>query len=116
MKILIVEDNAGIRKVIRSVLAELTDDIYECGDGLASLAVYQEERPDFVLMDIQMLQMGGLAATRKIAEYDPQARVIIVTNYDEPALRIAAEEAGACGYVAKEDLFGIIAVLKALAT
>jgi CheY-like chemotaxis protein len=104
MKLLIVEDNADVRRVIRSLVANVAGEIRECADGAEALVLYNLERPDFVLMDIQMESMDGIAATRQIKASDPTARIIIVTDYDQPDLREAADQVGACGYVLKENL------------
>jgi DNA-binding NarL/FixJ family response regulator len=55
-------------------------------------------------MDIAMKDLDGISATRQIKAAYPDAKIIIVTGYDEAELRQAAREAGACGYVLKENL------------
>jgi CheY-like chemotaxis protein len=112
MKLLIVEDNPSVRRLLKKVVKGLADDILECADGLEGVRLYQSERPDFVLMDINLRETDGIAATRNIRTFDPQAKVIIVTNYDEPDLRQAAAEAGAIGFVPKENLSQLHAFLK----
>src|ERR1700677_3592585 len=64
MKILIVEDNAGVRRMIRRAVDHLASQVSECEDGADALAAYRECLPDIVLMDIRMPKMDGLAATR----------------------------------------------------
>jgi CheY-like chemotaxis protein len=108
MKLLIVEDNAGVRRVIRSLVSSVAGEICECADAAEALALYNLQRPDFVLMDIQMEGMDGITSTRQIKATDPTARVIIVTDYDQPDLREAAAQAGACGYVLKENLLELV--------
>jgi CheY-like chemotaxis protein len=111
MKLLIVEDNSGVRHLIRSVVASLADEVYECADGGEALALYATEHPDFVLMDIEMKAVDGITATRHIKKVDPSARIIMVSEYDQPDLREAAQQAGACGYVVKENLLELIDLL-----
>jgi CheY-like chemotaxis protein len=110
MNILIVEDNAPMRRMIRSVLADLAEQIGECNDGAGALAAYAQQRPDWVLMDLQMPILDGLTATTQIKAAYPEARIVIVTNYDEPALREAAHQAGACGFIPKENLLELRAL------
>lgn len=105
MKILIFEDSAPLRRMLRSVLAPLTAEIFECGDGQGALAAYATHQPDWVLMDIKMGEVDGITATREITANYPEARVLILTAYDDDALREAARSAGACEYVVKENLF-----------
>ncbi|MGH9845430.1 MAG: response regulator transcription factor [Blastocatellia bacterium] len=107
MKLLIVEDNQSVRRVIRSIVASLADEIFECEDGADALPAYTEWAPDWVLMDVAMKNVDGITATRNIRAQYPDAKIIIVTNYDEADLRESAREAGACGYVLKENLFEV---------
>jgi CheY-like chemotaxis protein len=104
MTVLIVEDNASVRRLIRRAVQQVATQIWECGDGAEALAVYSEQLPNVVLMDIRMPTMDGLTATRQIRKFDPAARVIIVTDCDDEETRAAASEAGASGYVLKQDL------------
>jgi len=65
MKLLIVDDNASVRRLIRSIVLPLAGDIHdicECADGADALAGYLAQRPDVVLMDIQMADMDGVEA------------------------------------------------------
>ena len=107
MMLLIVDDNSAFRRMITKVVGDLADEIRECADGAQAFASYQQLHPDLVLMDIEMKGMDGITATREITTAFPEARVIIVTGHGEEPLRVAAREAGACGYVLKENLLAI---------
>ena len=111
MKILIVEDNAQMRLLIASIIGDLAETIIECGDGAETLYAYCKHRPDWVLMDIEMKDMNGIAATRQIIASFPDARIVIVTNHDYPELRAAALAAGAREYVLKDNLLRIREIL-----
>jgi CheY-like chemotaxis protein len=102
--ILIVEDNAAVRRLIRRAIAHLASEIYECEDGADALKAYGEHQPTLILMDIRMPRMDGLAATRQIMQSYPTARIIVVTDYDVDDLRTAAFAAGASGYALKDNL------------
>ncbi|HJQ26737.1 MAG TPA: response regulator [Blastocatellia bacterium] len=104
MKVLIVEDSRPMRRILRQVVGKLADEVYECSDGCEALAAYGEQRPDWVLMDIKMDGMDGLQATRSIKARFPEAKVVIVSNYDDEDMRQAAHKAGAVGFVAKDNL------------
>jgi DNA-binding NarL/FixJ family response regulator len=104
MKLLIVENNPSVRRVIRSVVATIADEIYECDDGADAAPAYAAHKPDWVLMDIAMKNVNGITATKLIKDQYPDAKIIIITNFDEPDLRESALQAGACGYVLKENL------------
>jgi CheY-like chemotaxis protein len=116
MKILIVEDNTRMRQLIRSLVADLAEAIVECGDGEEAVAAYATQQfsgDDRVLMDLQMPRLGGLEATLRLRAAFPEAQVVIVTQYDDPHWRAAAEGAGACGYVLKENLLDLRRLLQA---
>jgi len=115
MTVLIVEDNAGVRRLLRNVLAEVAKEIWECSDGADALASYATHRPQVVLMDIRMERIDGLAATKQILSFDPLAKVLIVTDYNDDALRLAARDAGACGYALKLNLLDLAEQIRSLA-
>ena len=104
LKILIVDDSPGMRDVIKILLSGRPMTFSECADGMEALERYAAERPDWVLMDIRMPRVDGLTATRQITEGFPEARVIVVTDYDDHDLRAEARSAGASAYILKEDL------------
>jgi two-component system response regulator DegU len=112
MSLLIVEDNVKMRRMLKSLVADLASPIHECDDGAEVLAIYAAQRPDWVLMDFEMKRMDGISATREVKAAHPEARIIIVTGYDEAELRAAAQEAGACGYVLKENLLEVRRLLQ----
>ena len=111
MKLLIVDDDERIRRLIKTVVADESAIFCECGDGAQARACYAEHQPDWVLMDLTMPEVDGLTATREIKVSHPAARVIIVTNHDSAALREAAAGAGAVGYVVKENLLELRDIL-----
>ena len=113
MKSLIVEDSPRMRRTIRSLLAGMGHEVFECEDGGQVLAVYQAHRPDWVLMDIGLKEVDGIVATSALKAAYPEAKVVIVTDYDDARLRQAAQLAGACAYVLKEDLFKLREIINA---
>ena len=114
MTVLIVDDNAGVRRLLRRAVLDTASAVWECSDGAEALAAYTERQPDIVLLDIRMPKLDGLAATRQIREFCPEARVIIVTDYEDEDLREAASSAGACGYVGKQNLTGIAGLIRTI--
>jgi len=116
MRLLIVDDNADMRQMIRRVTGKLTDRIVECADGTEVLAAYEQHQfngADWVLMDVEMACMDGLTATRTLRDAHPEARVVIVTRHNDDDVRAAAFRNGACGFVLKENLLELRALLGA---
>jgi DNA-binding NarL/FixJ family response regulator len=104
LKLMIVDDHAVFRHLIRQAAATTEDTVLECvsaDDALKSMAVF---KPDCVTMDIRMPGMDAFKAIRQIREYHPKVRVLVVSSYDQVDLRRAATEAGAAGYVSKDNL------------
>jgi CheY-like chemotaxis protein len=114
MTVLIVEDNSGLRSLLRRALVGTASRVWECSDGADALQSYTDYRPDIVLMDIRMPRMDGLLATKQIRQSDPSAKIVMVTDYDDEDLRRAATAAGACGYTLKQDLSELIELLRSL--
>lgn len=114
MKVLIVDDHAAMRRLIGRVVGDIVSEIKECGDGAEALAAYNQSLPDCVLMDVEMNHVDGITATREILLSFPGAKVVIVSKHDDDQLRTAAREAGACGYVSKENLIAIRELLSKL--
>ncbi|MCA1623493.1 MAG: response regulator transcription factor [Acidobacteria bacterium] len=111
--VLIVDDSQPMRELIKMTLAGVAEIVGECADGADALAAYKRLRPDWVLMDIGMKNMDGITATRQITAAHPQARIMIVTDYNDDDLRRAAREAGACQFIVKENLLDILEILPA---
>jgi CheY-like chemotaxis protein len=111
MKVLIVDDNQEMRRVVKDTVAELVQDFVECGDGSQALAAYGCHHPDVVLMDLKLGKVDGLAATKQIKESFPEARIIVVSQWETTRLRKAALLAGAEAYVNKSDLSPLLRML-----
>ena len=111
MRLLIVDDNQQMRRLIKSVVGNLAETVFECADGSEALQAYREQQPDWVLMDIEMKRLDGISATRQIKAAFPDARIAILTEYDDPDWREEALAAGACEYVLKEELFEVRRIL-----
>ena len=113
MRVLIVDDDPLVRRFIRELLLDLATEIDECADGDEVLAHFEVFRPQWVLMDVEMARLDGIGATERLRAAHPEARIVIVSNHDQPELRRAARAAGACGYVSKRDLLELREVLAA---
>lgn len=105
--ILIVDDHAEVRRMTRFFLRDLPFDFEECDDGADALECYEKIRPVWVLMDWEMRRMDGLTAARRIIGKYPQAKILMVTQYDDRELKEAAIKAGAKGFILKENLMDL---------
>jgi CheY-like chemotaxis protein len=116
LKLLIVDDSVSARRLIKTLVTTLIPDItcevYECADGSETMDAYRLHKPDFVLMDVQMRTMDGITATAQLKAADSNARIVMVTNYDQADLREAALQAGAYAFVGKEDLLKLVHLLQ----
>jgi DNA-binding NarL/FixJ family response regulator len=116
VRVLLVDDSSRIRAMIRSLLRHDIPDleeVYECDSSEQALALYANVAPDWVLMDIKLPGMNGLEGTRRLTSEHPDANVVIVTQYDDPAYRDEARKVGASGYVLKDRLEELAVLLRA---
>ena len=103
-KIVIADDDARMRQMLRQIVCSLASAVFEAADGGEAVALCAVERPDWVLMDLRMKPMDGLHATAEIRARFPETRIAIVTQHDDAELQAEAIQAGACAYVLKENL------------
>ncbi len=104
IKIMLVDDQRLMRDGLRTLM-ELEDDIDVIGEaenGAQALTLYEKLRPDVVLMDIRMPEMDGVEATRRLISNWPEARVVILTTFDDNEYVFDGLRAGAMGYLLKD--------------
>lgn len=104
LRLLIVDDQPLIRRGLALMLgAEAGIDVVgQAADGQQALALARALKPDVVVMDLQMPGMGGVAATRQLAQELPQVRVVVLTTFDDDELVFEAVRAGAQAYLLKD--------------
>jgi DNA-binding NarL/FixJ family response regulator len=104
IRILLADDHPVVRDGLRGMLAgeDGFQVVGEAASGAEAVAVCDRERPDVVLMDLQMPGMDGATATAEITARFPGTRVLVLTTYDTDADILRAVEAGATGYLLKD--------------
>jgi two-component system cell cycle response regulator DivK len=102
-RILVIEDTEDNRQIIRDLLTSFDYELIEAVDGAAGVAMAQNERPDLILIDIQLPVMDGYEATRRIRAIPElgQVPIIAVTSYALSGDEAKTREAGRDGYIAK---------------
>nr|WP_204940040.1 response regulator transcription factor [Microbacterium keratanolyticum] len=104
IRLVIADDQALVRGALAALLA-LEDDLEVAGvaaDGVQAVEMVAALQPDVCLMDIQMPDMDGIDATRRVRAAHPSTRVLIVTTFARPGYLRAALDAGASGFVVKD--------------
>ncbi len=99
--ILVVDDAAFMRMMIRDILAREGYVIQEAVNGRDAIEKYRETRPDLVTLDITMPEVDGIEALQTIKQIDPGARVLMVSAMGQQKLIMDALEAGAADFLVK---------------
>jgi two-component system chemotaxis response regulator CheY len=102
-KILLVDDEPHIRKFVGLLLKQLgSPTIIEAANGQEALDLYRQERPDLVLLDVNMPGLDGLATLRALREIDPEVVAIMLTSLANRQTVEGASDLGACLYIRKD--------------
>jgi DNA-binding NarL/FixJ family response regulator len=103
IRVLIVDDHPLFRSGMRALLMadQDTEPAGEATTGEEAIALAEEYQPDVVLMDLQMPDLSGIEATRRIVRSSPNTRILVVTMFEDDHSVFSAIRAGARGYVLK---------------
>ena len=116
MRVIVVDDDQLVEMSLTTILGS-DEEIEVVGsghDGSEAVALYQKEKPDVVLMDIQMQEMSGLAAAEEILTMDKAAKILLLTTFSDEEYIVKALGLGVKGYILKQDFEAIIPALKAV--
>ncbi len=108
MTLMIVEDNLNFRSYIKNLFKENFSDIYETSSGKEAVEKYKTNLPDIVFMDVNIEELDGIKATKKILSEYPLAKIVMVSKYIEAKIRKAAKDAGDIDYVDISKLFEVL--------
>lgn len=104
-RIVLIDDHRLLRQGLERLL-ESTDEFVVCGeagDAAEGLSVVRKEKPDAVIVDIGLPDMDGISLTKKIAAEHPNLPIVILSMHEESDYARRAKEAGAMGYIAKNE-------------
>ena len=114
-KILIVDDSAYARRIHRRILESGGHHVVEATSGLGALEAFGLERPDAVVLDLSMEDLGGVEVLQQIREMDREARVLVVIADVQRSTTDRVRDAGTAGFVGKpvnaDDLLASVASL-----
>ena len=99
--ILLVDDEAGIRRVLGIALSDMGYRVFTAENGLEALKVFKEARPLIVLTDIKMPEMDGIELLRRIKRLNPDTEVILITGHGDMDLAIKSVKYEATDFVTK---------------
>ena len=98
---LVVDDNAIMRTIVGRILREAQFDIVEATNGAEAIQAFFRDKPDIVLMDLNMDGIDGTAAIRGILQINPTARIVVCSSTSDAHIVLNLLKLGAKGYVTK---------------
>jgi DNA-binding NarL/FixJ family response regulator len=104
IRVVIADDHAVVRHGLAQLLStfEEVELVGEAEDGAGAVALCARERPDVVLMDLEMSALDGIEATRQIKAAQPEIAVVVLTSFSDRKRILQAIDAGAAGYLLKD--------------
>jgi two-component system, chemotaxis family, chemotaxis protein CheY len=102
-RILVVDDASFMRTLLKDIIKSngLASEIFEAGDGIEGVKIYQKVKPDLVTLDVNMPRADGIQALRAILKINPSAKVVMITSVEEKHIVQDAIKLGARDYVVK---------------
>ena len=99
--VLIIDDDELALTVLQNMLQDEGYEVLTTADGPQGISIYEDKRPDVVLLDVELPSMNGLEVLKRIRQVDAEARVIIITGLDTHGIREAALRNGALDFAVK---------------
>ncbi len=115
MNLIIVDDDPLVVNSLETIITASGIDVLAVGyNGLQAVELFDMHRPDVVLMDIRMEGMSGIEATKEILKIDDNARILLITTFQDDEYIGAALSLGCKGYILKQNIKGIIPAINAV--
>lgn len=115
MKIIIIDDDALVCDSLCRILKAKGMQVLATGsDGREAISLYKEHLPDVLLMDIRMQTLNGLEATKQILCEYPDAKILLITTFQDDEYIHEAIELGCSGYILKQNIAGIVPAIEAV--
>lgn len=101
-RIMIVDDSLIIRSILKKFLIGGGHEVvFEASNGIDAVEGYKKSMPELVTMDINMPDISGISAVKKILEFDPKAKIVMVSGVGQKEIVLKAIEAGAIHFIVK---------------
>jgi two-component system chemotaxis response regulator CheY len=113
VKLLIVEENGAMSRLLATLLEGLAISVSQCNEGARALEACANLTPDYVVIDLNLAGVDAFAAIRQMVAAHPGVRVLLLGEEDDARLRGRAAEAGVWKYVLKESLVDVRSFLEA---
>lgn len=116
MRVIVIDDDKLVEMSLTTILQSDSEiEVVGSGhDGTEAVELYKKERPDIVLMDIQMQEMSGLEAAEQILSINKEAKILLLTTFSDEEYIVKALGLGVKGYILKQDFEAIIPAIKAV--
>ena len=114
MNIIIVDDDPLVVESLKIIINANGIDILDVGyDGLQAVELYTKHKPDLILMDIRMEKLNGIEAAKEILKVDNNAKILLITTFQDDEYIGVALSLGCKGYILKQNIKGIVPAINA---
>ncbi len=113
-RIMIADDSDAIRLVLKDILSIGKHQVVsEATDGAEAVDFYQKHKPDVLLLDLAMPKKDGLVVVKEVMQFDPNAKIILITASDDQKIISQCLENGASSHISKPfDFNGVLKAIK----
>ncbi len=115
MNVVIVDDDHLVVSSLKTIVTASEIDVLAVGhNGNDAIKLYKEYNPDLILMDIRMEEMNGIEASKEILKIDSNAKILLITTFQDDEYISEALSLGCKGYILKQNIQGIIPAINAV--